>query len=191
LLQEAAQRGWKVRSARQMLKEHLTLAEEDSTSDDFVTMASRSVATQGSLQARAQLALNLICTTHAASEGHLFLYSGGALSLCASRNDDVPARGLLAAVDGCIERERARAEGLDDMVTGELDESEGAAPSVAIDGGVYHMVVLRCVVEKVPVIAGVAALLVDQVPDQRALLAALATEFLRAGDATGLKLVRI
>jgi hypothetical protein len=191
LLQEAAQRGWKVRSARQMLEEHLTLGEEGTASDDFVTMASRSVATQGSSQARAQLALNLICTTHAASEGHLFLYSRGALSLCASRADAPPARALIVAVDGCIERERARAEGLDDMVTGELDESEGAAPSVAIDGRVYHTVVLRCIVEEAAVIAGVAALLVDQVPDQRALLAALATEFLRAGDATGLKLAPV
>ncbi|HKP61056.1 MAG TPA: protein kinase [Polyangiales bacterium] len=173
--------------------EVLAGADSDSLgSDELMTVITRSMAGSRSSDERTQLALQMICASHAARAGHLYLISPAGLLLRASHGQKEPAPELAAHVSDYVTEKQQRAIDMDDMVTGDLPQDDALTSLIQASGTSYELLPLGCVTDATSTLAGIAVVEVNNArirnERQAQLLNAIATSLLQSGDSQGLRL---
>jgi hypothetical protein len=187
-------------AARHGMQAQLTLADFQAiesptsvtSSDERITMLTRSITGQRSARERTKTALQAICTAQAASEGHLYLITPAGPLLSASHGHSTPSQAIAERVAAYVTEYQSRADDLDDMATGMLEDA--FMHDAILDAGArrYELLPLHCVVDAASVLVGVAV--VEMAGDRRQelkrgqLLHAVAQTLLAAGDTPGLAL---
>jgi hypothetical protein len=160
----------------------------------LLTVITRSMSEAPSSDSRTQLALQMICAAHGSSVGHLYLITRAGLLLSASRGAETPALELAERVASYVAEQVSHAEGLDDMVTGDLPDGAALTALVDANGESYELLPLGCVIDATSTLAGVAVVRVAVAEGrvrndkQAQLRSALAANLLQTGDSTGIRL---
>ena len=192
LINEAARSGMRTAAA---LGDFAALASDDTSSlqrDALLTVVTRNMASSRSAEERVQLALQMICSAHGSSVGHLYLITPAGLVLRASLGTELPEPELSQRVTLYVANKQQRSDELDDMVTGELVEDDALTSLVRADTASYELLPMTSVTAAVSTLAGVAVIQVTHTrvrnEKQAQLLSALATSLLETGDCEGLRL---
>jgi hypothetical protein len=192
LMNEATRAGL---SAKVSLAEFEALSGVDSSTlsgDDLQTMVTRSMAGHRNTDARAQLALQMICAAHGVHVGYLYVVTPAGLVLRASQGVATPAAELAQFVTDFMSAEQRRSEELDDMATDELLDDEPIHAFVQVGGGGYELLQLSSVVDGVNILAGVAVIAACEArarnDQQSQLLAILGRSLVESGDCSGLRM---
>jgi hypothetical protein len=186
LLQQAARFGFRADVSLADFESATAVVASTSITADLLTDLSRAMAGARSVAERARTALELICRSHGASAGHLYLTISEEAEWAVSHGVDAPAPALEAAVRDYVQRTKERTEVLEDMITGDPGESSPSMTTVQIAGQTWQLV---AVVHLDPAgetrVVGVAAVASDlaAVPDEARgqLLRAIAQELGRGG----------
>ena len=125
---------------------------------ELLTSAARRMAGRPTVAQRASSALEMLCTTHGAGAGHLFLVSPSGAVLAASHGGATASGELAERVAAYVSHHQELAAELDDMATGaQADVATHAQPSRPDDCS-HQLLALRCIAEGESVLVGVAAL---------------------------------
>ncbi|HET8935792.1 MAG TPA: serine/threonine-protein kinase [Polyangiales bacterium] len=187
-------------AARQGMRASVSFADLEASSglgnsDQWLTLLTRNLSKQHSAEERSHVALQMICTAYEASTGQLYLFSQSGLMLCASQGSEPVAPQFSERVSELVRLERERAHQIDDMSTGELLDEAPPVVTVAIAGGDYELLPLRCVVDAASLLAGVAIVAANtnmqRTQRQNELLQALASTLLQTGDSSGMRLTDV
>ena len=127
-------------------------------SDQLLTLVTRSMAGHRSGPERAEVAIQMICSAHAARTGHLFLLTPAGPVLSASQGAATPPRALAAFVSDYASLRQQQAEELDDMETGALTGDSSLESALQIDDRRYELLPLSCAVDSSSVLVGLAVI---------------------------------
>jgi hypothetical protein len=143
----------------------------------------RSMSREINAEGRAQAALQLLCAARGVQAGQLYLNGEDGLRLAAAIGMPAPLPEL-NALEAFLERAIARADDLDDMITGELTQQANSEPKTLVRMGAVDVeaIPLSCVVDGMPRFPGVVVLGrgergVDELRE-RQLLSTLAAHFI-------------
>ena len=155
--------------------------------DELLTLVTRSMAGHRSVPERAQVALQMICETHRARVGHLFLLTPAGPVLHASHNAAPPSTALAERVSEYVSERQRQAEELDEMATGVVTDTPTPAPDslLELDGRRYELLALRSFQQAASTLVAVAMLERSDehspAAQQAELLNALAAKLLQSG----------
>jgi hypothetical protein len=161
--------------------------------EDVRTLVTRTLSGRDHPAERAELALQMICASYRASAGHLYVNSPQGLVWQATCGGDAATAALATTLRQYVEREQERADDMDEMATGDLEEQPApAVRRIELAGVQYELLLLSCVNDALEThIAGVAAVIgIDGKPHDEThtqLLRVLATHLLDTAtqEATG------
>ena len=156
------------------------------SSEDLLTVVTRSMSSQRTLPERAQVALQMICASYAARVGHLYLLTPAGPVLQASIGEASPPTELGRPVSNYVSDQQQQAEELDDMATGAITGSADLGSTVAVNGRNYELLPMGCVVEATSMLVGVVVIEGEAVQREaapkRELLTAIAASLLEHAE---------
>jgi hypothetical protein len=191
LMDEARRAGMEVTGALDAAATEISAFVPATRSGSVVAVATQAMREAGGASERAQRALQLLCASHGASAGHLFLLSERGLSLAASQGAAPDTDGLREYLHEYLAREHEEQSMATTDLTGASRTTITSRPHwTDLSGRILRPVVLTCTVAGTERHAGVAMLLLGVQRGREGSEATLATTLgsllIESGDTPGL-----